>query len=126
MQCLFGHIVHGRVLCLMVFRHVPDVKERSRLKMAGLGEKRFPVEVHSDAQELYHIFVDHFPKLSDGGGYELLRMTDARGLDIIEEPSTGYSVEYLKSVVNTAKIYIRPLQRNLDTSETVSSWEVIN
>ena len=103
------------------FRNVPDPAERELLKRAGLGEKRFPIEVHSEAQELYQEFLYHYPKLADGGGYELLRMNDGRSLDVITEPSNGYSVEFFKSVVSSAKIYIRPLQMSLDTEENVAS-----
>ena len=66
-----------------------------------------------------------FPKLANGGGYELLRLGDMKTLEIISEPASGYSVEYLKSVVSSAKIYIRPLQKNLDTDENVSKTSPI-
>ncbi len=31
-------------------------------------------------------------------------------------PAVGYSAEYLKSVVSSAKIYVRPMQKDLDLS----------
>lgn len=76
--------------------------------------------MYSDAQELREALIQQFPKLADGGGYELLRLSEMRNLEIISEPASGYSVEYLKSV-SSAKIFIRPLQRNLDTDENVVS-----
>ena len=36
-----------------------------------------------------------------------------------EMPHDGYSVEYLQAIVKSAKIYIRHLHRNLDTSPIV-------
>ena len=34
-------------------------------------------------------------------------------LDIIASPESGYTVSYLRAVVHHAKIYIRPMQKNL-------------
>ena len=47
-----------------------------------------------------------------------------RDLEPIKAPKDGYSVEYLKAVVHNAKVYIRPLQKNLDKEpiSTVVSW----
>lgn len=72
--------------------------------------------VFCGAEELREEFLVHFPKLAEEGGYELLRMRDAIYLEVI-----GYSVEYLKSVVSSAKIYVRPLQRDLDTDQSMVS-----
>ena len=38
-------------------------------------------------------------------------------LEVIDNPHDGYSVEYLQAVLKSAKIYIRSLQQNLDTSQ---------
>ena len=55
--------------------------------------------------------------LPDPHRYELLRTNkrNSHKLDIIPPPS-GYTVAYLKSVTGQAKIYIRPLQKDLDPS----------
>ena len=45
----------------------------------------------------------------EGGGYELLRTVP----NVIPPPQGGYTVEYLKNIVSQAKVYIRPLQKNL-------------
>jgi hypothetical protein len=60
--------------------------------------------------------IREFPKLANGGGYELLRApeTGSRELVVIDIPHDGYSVEYLQAVVKSAKVYIWPLQRDLD------------
>ena len=52
---------------------IPDVTERMNLKFAGLGERRFAVDAKATAQELYDELEFQFPKLKDGGGFELLR-----------------------------------------------------
>ena len=94
---------------------VPDASERVSLKMAGLGECRFPVEVSVTAQELCDALEVQFPKLSQGGGFELLRTEEGcpKELGVIPIPDGGYTVDYLKAVVHNAKIYIRPLQSDL-------------
>jgi hypothetical protein len=104
---------------------IPDARERQNLKLAGLGEKKFSVMEHGRPSELQYEFFREYPKLEDGGGFELLRASDTGGKDLvpIDIPHQGYSVEYLQAIVKTAKIYIRPLQRNLDAS--VAMDEVI-
>ncbi len=94
---------------------VPDTEERAVLLMAGLGEKRIQFPLDSDARDIQFELSSHFPKLMDAGGHELLRAREGGGklLIPIVTPKAGYSVNYLKSVVHNAKIYIRPLQRNL-------------
>ena len=59
--------------------------------------------------------MDAFPQLKDTGGYELLRVSEDnhRTLETIPAPPCGYSAEYLKECVRQAKIYIRPIQKNL-------------
>lgn len=46
----------------------------------------------------------------------MLRLNESRELDVIPIPSEGYSVEYLKGIVHSARIYIRPLQKCLEMS----------
>lgn len=94
---------------------LPDGEERATLQIAGLGEKRISLSAFADAQEIYQDLSFQFPKLSDSGGFELLRIPEGGGkqLDIIAAPETGYTVSYLRAVVHHAKIYIRPMQRNL-------------
>lgn len=94
---------------------LPDGDERARLQIAGLGEKKISLCSYSDAQDIYHDLLYHFPKLSDGGGFDLLRVPEGGGkqLDIITAPESGYTVSFLKAVVHHAKIYIRPVQKDL-------------
>lgn len=94
----------------------PDTTLRAELQIAGLGEKKVSLFLYGGSDEIYDELIDAYPKLSGGGGYELLRQGQGRQLDVIPIPSGGYSIEYLKSVVHSAKIYIRPLQKSLDTS----------
>ena len=95
---------------------VPDASERATLKLAGLGERRFAVDVTLTAQELMYQLEAQFPKLVESGGFELLRAEEggSKELQSIEMPAGGYTCEYLKAVVHSAKVYIRPLQADLN------------
>ena len=65
-----------------------------------------------------------FPKLKEGGGYELLKcLPNSRSLEQLQVPNGGHSPESLRRPVGRARIYIRPLQRDLplDTHSQVSS-----
>lgn len=105
-------------VCLSKTDHdeIPNANERATLKLAGLGEKRLTVHANATALELQGDLLREFPKLEHGGGHEMLRATDGGGKDLIPivMPSYGYTVEYLQAIVKSGKIYIRPIQRNLD------------
>lgn len=96
----------------------PSPMDRGRLMQAGLGAKSLCILEHTDAEDLHHELLDLFPKLQAGGGYELLRTSQEsnRNLEVIPSPPSGYTVSYLKGVVGQAKIYVRPLQKDLDDS----------
>lgn len=70
-----------------------------------------------------------YPKLREGGGFEFLRcVPNSRVLELML--STVSRSCLLKSVVNSGRIYIRPLQKDLDLGcqpdddDTSSSEEV--
>ena len=97
----------------------PGSKYRASLQLAGLGGKRLSVDLYADTRELHDDILFNFPKLIDAGGYELLRSSTAgpsKELEIIPQPGDGYTVEYLKAVAHQAKVFIRPLQQNLELS----------
>lgn len=91
------------------------------ISYAGLGKKTLAVD-HGDTEDLHRSIIDAFPQLSDAGGYELLRLSEVnrRTLELIPVPPSGYSAEYLKECVHQAKVYIRPIQRNLCEDELPS------
>jgi hypothetical protein len=74
---------------------------------AGLGVKTMSFVESSDAEMLHEEdLLQAFPKLCQGGGYELLRTSqhNTRSLDVIPPPPSGYTVAYLRSVAGQAKI----------------------
>lgn len=70
-----------------------------------------------DYDDVHYYIVEAFPKLKEAGGYELLRASNGRVLELIPVPPDGYSVSYLKDVMQQAKIYIRPIQKCLDVDK---------
>ena len=114
-----------------MFRCVPDQQSKAKLSLAGLGDKKISIFLYGDAEDIDYEFNSKYPKLAEGGGYELLRCSDKGGRELvaIDMPIAGYTPQFLKSVVSSAKIYIRPLQKDLDLSyseEVVSSiWRFI-
>ena len=110
--------------------YVPDQQMNAKLNLAGLGDKKISISLHGDEEETDYEFNRNYPKLAEGGGYELLRCSDkgSREVVVIDMPAVGYTPQYLQSVVSSAKIYIRPLQKDLDLSysEDVSSINSFN
>ena len=94
----------------------PDTADRVRLVQAGLGEKRVSCGWGSGVDELHRELLSAFPRLRSGGGYEFLKIDEAsrRHLSVVPPPAGGYSPTYLRAVFLQAKVFIRPLQRNLD------------
>jgi len=92
--------------------------DRGQLLQAGLGDKNISFVESADAEDLHYDLLEAFPKLKSGGGYELMRTSDRgnRSLAVIPCPSSGYTIAYLRSVAGQAKVYIRPLQKDLDLS----------
>jgi len=96
---------------------IPTSLEAGELMRAGLGKKSLSVLSFGNSAELHEEIVSTFPGLKDAGGYELLRVGETKGernlLVVIPQPPEGYTVEYVKEVVRQAKVYVRPLQRDL-------------
>jgi hypothetical protein len=91
--------------------------EKDVLLKAGLGEKEVEFcDINIGAEEFKNLLYEAFPGLEHGGGFQLLRCTpNSRILEVLS-PSTLSSPMALKSRVRNSRTYIRPLQRNLDTT----------
>lgn len=93
------------------------------LTCSGLGLKRLTLSLTDDYDDVHYYIMEAFPKLKEAGGYELLRSSNGRVLEVVPTPPGGYSAAYLKDVMQQAKIYIRPIQKSLsidvEASETV-------
>ena len=88
--------------------------DKEELFQADLGEKE--VEFHAldlSDKQFKEVLLSYFPRLSQGGGYQLLKgLPNSRKLEVL--PSVVYSSPALKQRVGTSRTYIRPIQRDLD------------
>lgn len=92
----------------------PSPMDKAKLIQAGLGLKSVSFLECGGVESFHQDLLDAFPKLQEGGGFELLRSSQwGKVLDVIPMPPSGYSVPYLKGIVGQAKIYVRPMQQNL-------------
>ena len=96
----------------------PTPMEKADLIRADLGPRKLSLFEFGDSSQFHDDVLVAFPKLADGGGYELLRtkQNNNKELCVIPPPSGGYNAEYLKSIVGQAKVYIRPIQKDLSTT----------
>lgn len=100
---------------------VPTKTEKFALLAADLGRKKVVFNSKDDAKAVKLTLEKIFPKLKDGGGFELLRSGAKPGeLFLIKPPAAvGYSVPFLRESagLGQAIVYIRPLQKDLDDTE---------
>ncbi|CAL8378706.1 unnamed protein product [Boreogadus saida] len=87
---------------------------------AGLGEQRLTFLGDEDSAEEFkcHILAA-YPKLNDCRGFEILKvsgMTRSKNLSVMPCPSTGYTIKSIKNHIKSATIYIRPMQKDIDTT----------
>ena len=89
--------------------------EKNELVLAGLGEKKISIlDVDCETSEFHETLLQAFPKLRDGGGFEMLKCASStRKLEVIPF-SISKSPRLLRSWIGTARIYIRPIQVDLD------------
>lgn len=97
-------------------------EEREISRRAGLGEKKITFRKDASASEVVTELEEAYPKLKQGGGFELLR-SGKRMKDLvpITSPPRGYSVPFLKnSGLGQSTIYVRPIQMDLNTEPVIA------
>ena len=96
---------------------VPDTMEKMVMTRMGLGCRLMKFDLEGDGAYLHSELLAEFPELSNTGGYSLLRPnTNSHDLIEIEPPQGkvgGMTIRYLKDIVCSARLYIRPLQFNI-------------
>ena len=102
-----------------------SVDEKEVLVNAGLGERTICIpDVECSSGEFKEILITEFPKLEEAGGFELMRcVPNTRQLEPISA-TVWRQPKLLKSVVANGRIYIRPIQKNLDLSSIEDADEV--
>lgn len=97
----------------------PDRERMVSLIGAGLGKMKivFPNK-NANHDELQAFLENKFPRLKDGGGYEVLRAVGGGGgqrpLILVPPSREGYTVSHLKERFGQAVVHLRPLQVDLD------------
>ena len=97
---------------------VPSRAEKFQLQGVGLGRKTIVSNRTDQAITFVEKLESIYPKLKDGGGFELLRSGPSnKDLVVITPLASGYSVPYLRELsgLGQAVVYIRPLQKSLST-----------
>ena len=93
----------------------PSPMDKAELIRAGLGPRKLSLFEFGSSGEFYDTIIGAFPKLVEGGGFDLLRTVpnNNKELCVIPPPIGGHTVDYIKNIVSQAKVYVRPIQKNL-------------
>ena len=93
----------------------------------GLGLSEAVFNSDGDAEHIHQVLLEKFPVLESCGGYTLLRLAEnSHSMVEIEGPDSGMTVSYLKDILNQAKLYIRPLQRDISEEDMQKSYSIQN
>ena len=81
--------------------------ERAKQMQAGLGMMTLNLLKSYDVEDVHHELMESFPRLREGGGYELMHTGECnhRVLEVIPPLPSGYPVRYLKTVAANATVY---------------------
>lgn len=96
---------------------------------AGAGERRITF-VKDNHLETFRVKLEEvYPGLKDCGGFELLRSSVGSrvALELVKMPQNGFSTNFLAndSALGQALLYIRPIQKDIDTGQLEECTEVI-
>ena len=96
---------------------VPSRSLKVQLQEAGLGRKKVCLNGRADATEVKTTLEESYPKLKEGGGFEILRRGPSPSeLTLIPPPPLGHTVKFLRDSagLGQAVAFVRPLQCNLN------------
>ena len=94
---------------------MPSPSYYRELKKASLGETNITFNLSDNSVELDFKLKMEFPKLEMAGGYVL--MCSHSTSRVLEELKPPYNVQRLKRETGQCKIFIRPLQSDLDLTQ---------
>ena len=96
---------------------VPSRSSKIQLQQAGLRRKKVCFNGRADATEVKTTLEESYPKLIEGGGFEILRRGPSpTELTVIPPPPSGYTVNFLCDFtgLGQAIAFIRSLQSDLN------------
>ena len=95
----------------------PSPNYRRQLIEAGLGEKKITFEKKGPCSYFHEKLLENYPRLREAGGYELLqtKFRSTSKLEVVApKGNSGHNVYDLKEMMAAAKVYLRPLQKDLN------------
>lgn len=100
--------------------------EKDELFQAGLGEKEISfTTLDMNATEFKGLLLESFPRLKDGGGYQLMKgLPNSRNLEVLSM-AVHTSPNLLKQRVGNSRTYIRPIQKDLDLTPVEDSVDAV-
>ncbi len=107
---------------------IPTVDaDKEELYQAGLGEKEIAFETLEMSQvEFRNLLLEHFPRLKEGGGFQLLKgLPNSRNMEVLSM-AVHTSPALLKQRVGASRTYIRPVQRDLDLTAVEGTAEAVS
>ena len=103
----------------------PDTEEKMKLAQMGLGFKEIKFNTEGDSCHIHSTIVHAYPDLEFCGGYCLMRLgSGSSELVTVEPPRSGLNVRYLRDILKSAKLFVRPLQKDLEEKESEESTVV--
>ena len=92
----------------------PSSEKKVELAKMGLGLSEVFFDNDGDAEHIHRVVLTKFPVLESCGGYTLMRLAEKSSrLVEIEGSESGITVPFLKDILNHAKLFIRPLQKDI-------------
>lgn len=95
----------------------PNGALKAKLQQAGLGRRKICFDWKANAADVKRKLEEIYPKLGEGGGFEILRRgAQTNELTVIQPPRSGYSVPFLRDTagLGQAIAFVRPIQCDLD------------
>ena len=96
---------------------VPDCEEIMRMGAIGLTSREIAFNIKGDAFYINLTLKETFPVLNSTGGYTLLRPAAGKANDLvmIKPPRGGFNTRYLKDIIKSTCMYVRPLQSDINS-----------
>ncbi|XP_071844842.1 uncharacterized protein [Apostichopus japonicus] len=109
-------------LCDRATMKVPSIFTQRTLTECGLGEKKVLIPSDSLPSEVMDVITRYYPKLREAGGFEYMKADGpSKRLHLIPIPEGGFTAANLKNVAKQAKIYLRPIQCDLELTTTTTT-----